>query len=117
VDQLVASWEESANEGGCLRGKTRQIFSTFSLFSLVFLRTIDIAPDVGFRRSWCPWKACDTFFLKVSDLREVKRGPKRYGLANRGHRSVFLHAEGLFSDRDPGQTREDLGNLRVARYV
>ena len=32
VDQIAASQKESAREGGCLGGKTRQIFSAFSLF-------------------------------------------------------------------------------------
>ena len=31
VDQIIASWKESAREGGCLRGQTRQIFSAFFL--------------------------------------------------------------------------------------
>ena len=30
-DQIVASWKESAHEGGCPGGKTRQIFSAFFL--------------------------------------------------------------------------------------
>ena len=51
MDQLAASWKESAQEGGYLGGKTRQIFSTFSLFSSVFERMVDVAPDVGFQRS------------------------------------------------------------------
>jgi hypothetical protein len=38
VDQIIASQKESAHGGGCLRGKTRQIFSAFSLF-FVCLRT------------------------------------------------------------------------------
>ena len=32
VDQIAGSLKESAREGGCLGGKTRQIFSMFSLF-------------------------------------------------------------------------------------
>ena len=68
ADQIAASRKESAREGGCPRGKTRRIFNTFSLFSSAFTRTVDVAPDVGFRRSWCPWKACATLFLKVPDL-------------------------------------------------
>ena len=32
TDQISVSWKESAREGGCLGGKTRQIFSAFSLF-------------------------------------------------------------------------------------
>jgi hypothetical protein len=96
VDQLPASWEESTHEGSCPGGKARQIFNTFSLFSSVFGRTIDVAPDVGFRRSWCPWKACDILFLKVSDLGEVELWFERYGHTNRGHRSVFSSPEGCF---------------------
>jgi hypothetical protein len=48
VDQLTANWEESAPEGGCPRGKTRRIFSMFSIFSSAFARTVDVAPNVGF---------------------------------------------------------------------
>ena len=88
-------------EGGCLGGKTCQIFSTFSLFSSVFARTVDIAPDIVFWRSWCPWKACDTFFLKVVDLWEVELRLERYGFANRGLRSVFLMSKGCFSIEIP----------------
>jgi hypothetical protein len=32
ADQIAASRKESAREGGCPGGKTRQIFSAFSLF-------------------------------------------------------------------------------------
>jgi hypothetical protein len=42
------SWVEFAREDGCSGGKTHQIFNTFILFSSVFLRTVDVAPDVGF---------------------------------------------------------------------
>ena len=32
TDQLTVSWKESAREGGCLGGKTHQIFNAFFLF-------------------------------------------------------------------------------------
>ena len=32
IDQIIVSQKESAHGGGCPRGKTRQIFSAFSLF-------------------------------------------------------------------------------------
>ena len=37
VDQLIASWKDSAREGSCPGGKTRQIFSTFFLL-FVYVR-------------------------------------------------------------------------------
>ena len=48
VDQLAASRKEFASEGGCPGGKTRQIFSVFSLFLSVFASTVDLASNVGF---------------------------------------------------------------------
>jgi hypothetical protein len=36
IDQIAVSWKESAREGGCPGGKTRQIFSAFSLFFVCF---------------------------------------------------------------------------------
>uniref|UniRef100_A0A2N9HPF0 Uncharacterized protein n=1 Tax=Fagus sylvatica TaxID=28930 RepID=A0A2N9HPF0_FAGSY len=65
LDQLVVSRKKFVREGGCPRGKTRQIFSAFSLSLSMFARTVDLASDVGFRRSWYRWKACATLFLKV----------------------------------------------------
>jgi hypothetical protein len=35
-NQIAASRKESTREGGCLGGKTRQIFSAFSLFFVYF---------------------------------------------------------------------------------
>ena len=40
MDQLVASWEESAHKGDCLGEKRVRFSVRFFLFSLVFARTI-----------------------------------------------------------------------------
>jgi hypothetical protein len=74
----------------------------------------NVAPDVGFRRSWCCRKACITFFLKVRALHRGELGFARYDLANRGHWNV-PHADGSFSDRDSSLTGGALDDLRVAR--
>ena len=50
-DQIAASRKESAHEGSCPGGKMRRIFNMFSLFSSAFVHTVNVAPDVGFRRS------------------------------------------------------------------
>jgi hypothetical protein len=96
------------HEDDYLGGKTRQNFSTFSLFSSVFVRTVDVAPDVDFRRSLCPWKAYDTLFLKFSDLREGKLGSGRYGPANRCSRNVFPCRKAAFPIEIPAKPRKIL---------
>ena len=99
VDQLVVSQKEFAREGSCPGGKTRQIFSAFSLSLSVFARTVDLASDVGFRRSWYRWKACTTLFLKVLGSQETELGLEKYGPANRGRQSVFVHWSAFFRRR------------------
>ena len=108
ADQLAASWKESAHEGSCPGGKTRQIFSTFSLFSSVFARMVDVAPNVGFWHSWCRWIAYDTFFLKIVDLREVELGLERYGPANGGRWHAFSMLEGYFPIKIPAWPGKNL---------
>ena len=65
MDQLAASWKESVHESGCPGGKTRQIFSTFSLFSSVFVRMVDVGPDVSFDVLGVSGKLTIPLFLKL----------------------------------------------------
>uniref|UniRef100_A0A2N9GNW2 Uncharacterized protein n=1 Tax=Fagus sylvatica TaxID=28930 RepID=A0A2N9GNW2_FAGSY len=65
ADQLVASRKDSAREGGCPGGKNA--FYSQRVFSQIlsqFARVFDLAPDVGFRRSWYRRKACAAYFCK-----------------------------------------------------
>jgi hypothetical protein len=105
------SWINSQRAGKTLRAKAAvreekrvRFPARFSYFLSVFVRMFDLAPDVGFQRSWCHWKSCTTLFLKVLDSRETELGLERYGLANKGHRSVFGQSEDIFPIKIPARS-------------
>ena len=68
----------------------------FPCFLSVCACMFDLAPDVGFRRSWYHRKACVALFFKVLGSWEAKLGLEKYGLTSGGCRSVFGPLEDIF---------------------
>ena len=75
---------------------------------------VDVALDIGFRRSWYRRKACATYFLTVQALHRGEFRFAIYDLANGGRWNV-PYAKGSFSDRDSGLIGGALDDPEVAR--
>uniref|UniRef100_A0A2N9GW96 Uncharacterized protein n=1 Tax=Fagus sylvatica TaxID=28930 RepID=A0A2N9GW96_FAGSY len=97
--------------------RTVDLAPDHSLISTISFRVrmVDVAPDVGFRRSWCRRKASATYFLKVLGLAQRRAWVREMWSCEQRPLECSSCRGVIFLIGDSGLTGGALDDPRVAR--